>query len=93
METALASEDKPKSSVHLSYEDNEKLTDMFAGVGLGDKVSLIITGKVTRLDEYGVGMHLKKIAKAEEPEDSEDESDTSLEDEPVFANVDVYEEA
>lgn len=89
----VASEDKPRSSVHLSYEDNQKLTEMFAGVGLGDKVSLVITGKVTRLDEYGVGMHLKKIAKASEPEDEDDESDSSLDDEPVFANVDVYNEA
>jgi len=84
--------DKPKSSVHLNYEDNQKLTEMFSGVGLGDKVSLVVTGKVTRLDEYGVGMHLLKIGKSEEPEDSDDDS-SDLQDEPVFADVNVYEEA
>ena len=63
---------------------------MFTGAGLGDKTSLVVTGKITRIDEYGVSMDLTKIAKTEEPEDGDGSvSEDSLEDSPIAAVINV----
>jgi hypothetical protein len=76
--------EKPKPTVDFDFWDNKELQEMFQGVGLGDKFTVVITGKVTRLSEHGVTIQPTHISSGDE--DLEEESgvgEDSLENEPV----------
>ena len=84
--------DKPRSSITLHFDQNSDLVKEFTGTGLGDRVSMLVTGKVTRIDEYGVSMDLKKISTTDEMDDDEVSiNEDSLDDSPISAVLNVNE--
>lgn len=79
-----AEPEKPKPTVDLDFWDNKELQDMFQGVGLGDKFTVVITGKITRLSEHGVTLQPTHIASGDEDlEEGGGVDNDSLENEPV----------
>lgn len=84
MEPAITSEpEKPKPMLDLDFYENKALQEMFQGVGLGDKFTLVITGKVTRLSEHGVTLQPTHIASGDESLDESGVDEDTLSDEPV----------
>lgn len=81
--------ERPPSSLHVNFEDNAKMIDMFTGKGLGDKIVLKVEMKLTNVSEYSVGGNITKIGVGSMDDDDEEPESGLEEDDPISMTMNV----